>query len=431
MAWGTAVCALALPADESTRRAPLDDAAWGAIRLSALLATADRHPRRSVFCDQPGRESWSGRPRQEWSYALAATAISRLAGFFVDLGLKPGTAVGICLPAGSEAALTLLAIERAGHRPCLLPVAWSEKDLEEAVAAAGAPAVVTQTRIGEERPAEMFCAIAARSFGLRFLCAYGPSVPDGVVDLDKLIRGPPLEPEPIGAQADPGLITFSRRGGPGVPLLRSSASLAAAAVGCLVAARIAPGERILTLLAQDDLAGLATGLAASLLGGATLELHGLFDAAALSQSLEAGAPTHLVAPGSLGPELAASGLPVSLASIILVHQAPVLFTDATELAGSVVDVLALDEQALLAAPRDGAGRVALMIGDADETRRTAPLLRTRRDEEDGIWLAGPASAVAPFARHGMADATLLAEWRDSGFRAEGFAGLLTGVTAKL
>jgi len=165
----------------------------------------------------------------------------------------------VCLPNGSEAALTILGIEQAGCRQCLLPVAWSEKELEQALEAAGLQAVVTQSTIGEERPADLFCAIAARTFNLRFLCAYGPDVPDGVIDLDRIIlseaEAREAAPEADGADDDPGLITFGMRAGPGGPLHRTGSSLVAAAVAFLVSAQIEPGDRIISLLAPDDLRG--------------------------------------------------------------------------------------------------------------------------------------------------------------------------------
>jgi hypothetical protein len=427
------VRALALPAGEGDDRAPLDEPPWDAIRLSALLVeNARRHPGKIAFRDQPDREAWSGRPRLEWTHSLAATAIARLATFFASLGLPPGSPIGICLPSGSEAAITILAGEQAGFCPCLLPAAWREGDLEEALAGAGIQAVATQGEIGNERPAELFCAIAARSFGLRFLCAYGPSVPDGVIDLDRIILAEPAEPradpQPAELRHDAGLITFSAHSGPGTPLHRSGASLAASTAAYLMAAKIRSGDRILTLLAPDDLAGLSTGLVASLLSGATLECHGLFDGAALLTSCDAGPPTHLVAPGWIGPALGQSGLAGRLASTVFVHRAPIRFAAKTRFEGRVLDVVALDEQALLTGTRDEAGTAGLAIDDAGKTRAEGSLLRMRRHEDGRLWLAGLASAVRPYARHGMRDAQLVAEWRDSGFLADVSAGAVVGIS---
>ena len=67
---------LATPSD-----APPQDSPWGAMRLCGLLeAAARRHQGRAAFRDQPGREAWCGRPRLEWSYALAVKIVARLGG---------------------------------------------------------------------------------------------------------------------------------------------------------------------------------------------------------------------------------------------------------------------------------------------------------------------------------------------------------------
>src|SRR4051794_37919098 len=198
---------LATPSD-----APPQDSPWGAMRLCGLLeAAARRHGGRPALRDQPGREAWCGRPRLEWSYGLAVKIVARLAAAFSALRLDPGSPIGICLPGSSEAALTILAVERAGYRPSLLPAAWREVELERALLAARVAAVVSFGRLAEESPAEILCRIAARTFGLRFLLAYGPRVPDGVIDLDRVLvddGGAPAEPATAAAPGDPGVITF-------------------------------------------------------------------------------------------------------------------------------------------------------------------------------------------------------------------------------
>jgi non-ribosomal peptide synthetase component E (peptide arylation enzyme) len=92
------------------------------MRLSGLLAaTADRHADRMAFQDQADRDEWSGRPRIAWTYPFAYDIIRRLSLFFAGLGLPARAPVGVCLPNGSEACLTLLALEQAGLTPCLMP----------------------------------------------------------------------------------------------------------------------------------------------------------------------------------------------------------------------------------------------------------------------------------------------------------------------
>ncbi|KAA2236976.1 AMP-binding protein [Salinarimonas soli] len=429
-----ATAAMKPPVDKGHDDAP--DLAWEAMRLSGLVSAATlRHPERLALLDQPGREDWSGRPRIAWTYSTADEIRRRLAAFFAGLGLAPGAVVGLCLPGGSEACLSLLAVEEAGLTPCLLPAGWSDDELAAGLEAANVQAVVTQGVIGEQRPAETFCRLASRYFGLRFLCAFGPLVPDGVIDLDRVILGsgdaPSSRPVPLADGRETGLVTFSRRAGAGHPVFRPFRSTVAAAVTVLVAAKIEAGERILSLLAPDDHRGITTGLIASFLSGAALEHHGLFDGRMLMDALAQPShpmPTHLVAPGWMEPHIAKAGLPPSVRSVILVHDAPVRFRAKTPLARRVVDILSLDELALVARARRG-DQFALTLADdpAGANAPTRHLMRVRTDADGAIQVAGLACDIRSFERGQSGPATPPGEWRSSGFKAEVFAGIVIGV----
>ena len=407
---------------------------WAAMRLSGLLgATADRHSNRTAFKDQVGREEWSGRVPIEWTYPLAYDVIERLSQFLIQMKLPPKSPVGICLPNGSEACLTILAVEHAGLVPCLLPVAWPEDDLAAAVESANVAAVVTQAIVGDERPAEAFRRLALRYFGLRFIAAYGPMVPDGVTDLDKVLLGS----EGLDARAMPsaepttenGIVTFWRQGGKIRPVFRPSQSVVAAAVTFLVTAKIRAGDRMVSLIAPDDHCGLATGLIASLLSGATLECHGLFSARAFVTALEDPRPTHLVAPAWMEPTLAKAKLPDSILSVILIHDAPARFKARTDLKVPTIDVLAFGELAVMAAPRKGTGQFSLSLdGDTDLGNvATRHLMRVRRDTDGSIEFSGLAAEIQDVGR-AASPASNKPDWRRSGFKAEMFAGILIGVS---
>lgn len=411
------------------------EATWAAMRLSGLLgATADRHAGRTAFRDQAGRDEWSGRRPIGWSYPAAYGVIERLSQFFVQMRLPPKSPVGICLPNGSEACLTLLAVEHAGLIPCLLPVAWPEEDLAAAVEAANLAAVVTQAMVGDERPAEIFRRLALRYFGLRFISAYGPQVPDGVTDLDKVILGSEVLDARAVGNAEPitenGIVTFWRQGGKVRPVLRPCQSVVAAAVTFLVTAKIRPGHRIVSLIAPDDLCGLTTGVIASLLSGATLECHGLFNARAFVEAVEEAMPTHLVVPAWMEPMLARVSLPDSVLSVIIIHEAPARFRAKTLLKRPAIDVLAFGELAVLAAPRKGSGQFSLSLDEeSSHGNGTArQLLRVRRTAEGAIEFGGLATDIQDYGRGASPSPSAKPEWRRSGFRAELFAGILIGVT---
>jgi acyl-CoA synthetase (AMP-forming)/AMP-acid ligase II len=417
--------------------APPDEAGWGAMRLSGLLAAnAERNGRRLAFKDQSDRENWSGRPALEWAYPVAHRLTQRLSTFFRRLRLPANAPIGICLPNGSEACLAILAIEEAGLTPCLLPVSWSEQDLADAIESAQVAVVITQGVVGEERPADLFCRLAARYFGLRFVCAFGPHVPDGVVDLDRVILEfeppPKIDARPTTADAAgaSGIVTFSRRNGVPQPVFRPSASVMAAAASFLVAAKIEPGERVLSLLAPDDHRSLTTGLVASLVSGATLECHGLFSGRTFLTALTDRTPTHIVAPGWMEPALAAADLPASVASVVLVHEAPTRFRAKTTLQRPIIDVLAFGELALIAGARKPSGQFSLKLEEdtvaSDSTAQH--LLRVRRDEDGRLHFSGPAAQVQEVERGSPVGSNAESEWRASGFRAELFAGILIGVS---
>lgn len=408
--------------------------------LSALFAEhAAARPRALALVDQPGRESWCGRPRIAWSYGAAAPIVARLAAFFEGLRLPPGAPVALCLPAGSESLLTLLALERAGLTPCLLPLAWPRDDLARGIEATGAVAVVTQSLVGSLKPAETFRDIAMAYYGLRFVMAFGPQTPDGVLDLDRVMvderpvlsaRGEAPEESTAAdentvapSEDEPGIVTLAPADGAVEAVFRPVSSWVAAAADVLAAAGYRPHERILSLVAPDDLAGLATGFVAALLAGCPLEVHGLFDGPALAASLAEGTPTRLVAPGWMEPTLGAARLPRCVTGLVLTHPAPARFRARSPLACPVTDVLALEPWALVARARGRGGHLAIRLDD-----RAGPGARSvvRRDETGRLQVSGEATFARRLTRSGPE--TEVPEWRETRWRAEVFAGILIGVS---
>jgi hypothetical protein len=262
-------------------------------------------------------------------------------------------------------------------------------------------------------------------------------VPDGVADLDRVILGaeaPKTGPAPqIEASSDNGVVTFSHRQGKGLkPVFRPCQSVVAAAVTFLVTAKIRAGERIVSLLAPDDHCGMTVGLIASLLSGATLECHGLFSARAFMEALKDDTPTHLVVPAWMEASLAKAALPKSIVSVILTHEAPTRFKAKTSLRGSVIDILAFGELALIAGQRKGAGQFSLSLeDDGDAGNATSRhLLRVKRAEDGAIAFGGIAADVRGFDRGGPIVPAPQPDWRPSGYKAELFAGILIGVSEK-
>ncbi|MFO7307988.1 MAG: AMP-binding protein [Pseudomonadota bacterium] len=394
--------------------AALDDEIWARLSLTRLLSgSARRSPERLAFASLPSAEPVTTLLGAEMSLAAADRMSARLAAVLGNVRLDPKAAVGILMPSGPEACIAILATIRAGFCPTLLPLGWDAPALALACEKAGVQALLTIGRLAGMRPADMARHIAARYFGLRFIAAFGDKVPDGVVALDEVLAETP-DPMPAPAASSPGVITFSGSDR-ATPLLRSEASLVASALPFVQAAKLGAGQQIISLLAPDDLAGLACGLAAGLISGAPLTMQALFDSRPLADRLIGDPQALLVAPAWLEQPLAASGLLRDRRRrVVFVHQVPFRAEAAAQPGEAhVVDVLDIGEFALLCAARGGNGQPALMLGpQPGPVMNGQPLLDTRRGIGGHLEVRGGAAEIAPVGRFERPDGTTLADgWR--------------------
>jgi len=384
-------------------------------RLSTLLAaTAQVDPHRIALVDPRGKPGWSGRPAIVWTYGTASEIVARLADGLDGWRLPAESRIGLAVQDGVEGALAFLAVEAAGHIPVLLPALLDEDGLVTAVQAAGISAILSQSRFGEARPAERMCRVAARYFGLRYLGAFGPGVPDGVIKLDAMVVD---QARRRTAPGPGGVVTFAG-GDPARPIHRSAEALAAAIAAHCVSARMSPGDRLLTLLPGSDLRGLVTGLGSALMSGAAFEPLPMFDAARFAEALARPVTTHLVVPAALEANLAASRLPATLASIVLTHRAPARLPPhrlpARARGATVIDVVAFEETALLTGARPD-GDVALALAAPERVNPLSTLMNLRRDPEGALAFRGRACHAGALQR-GIPQPDFPDDWLFTPFR---------------
>lgn len=391
---------------------------------------ADMSPERLAWSDQWERRSWSGRAASRLTWGDVRARSTLIAARLSRLSLGPGALAGICLPNGTDWMTAFLAIERAGLTPCCLPVAASAGDLAAAIEAAGIETVVTQAAVGDLRPAETVCGIAARYYRLRYILGFGPHLPDGVTDLDAETRRPGIAPGPfphVGRSR--GLVTFEMRAGAWCPVLRSYPSLIAAAAPLAAAVRPTRRDTLVTLLAPDDLRAVVSGPMLSLLTGCAIDAHGLFRRADLDRSVAALPDMRVVAPGWMEEALRRSG--VAQRGMILVHDAPARLAQADP-AIDAVDLLALGETAILAAPRRE-GLASTLESATGPPGLARSWLRLRVDPQDGrLHAGGLAADVVPLASRSGTGAGQLAgdpAERDAptSFRVERVFDRVTGI----
>ncbi len=81
----------------------------------------------------------------------------------------------------------------------------------EAAQAVSAKAIVTVNRYVTLRPAETARVAASRYYGVRFVCAFGPGAPEGVVSLDGWQDSELAPaPQPLANAQQTAIITFDR-----------------------------------------------------------------------------------------------------------------------------------------------------------------------------------------------------------------------------
>jgi non-ribosomal peptide synthetase component E (peptide arylation enzyme) len=381
---------------------------WGRVTLDAFLKrNVARAPDRLALADTADKASWSGVEPLRLTARQADVAVSALATRFQELGLKPGGVVALQLPNTVEAVLTLLACQRAGLVPVLLPLLWRSREVTSALEPMAPKALITFTRAGDDRPADQLRYAAAALFSVRFVLAFGPEPPDGVMSLDDcLAPATPREPRAVATDRDPGaelaVVTFRATPVGAAPVPRAHNHCISAALATVLEGRVEAGETILTTLMPASLAALATGLGPWLLTGGTLVPHQPFDAAALSAAFAEHRPTRFVAPMPLLADVLAplGAAAADLRSVIAVAQ------DARQLGArerfdprlSIVDVVSLDEWAVVALARRAGEPRPLPAGPARQPSAAATghaLVETSITPTARLALRGPMVPLAP------------------------------------
>jgi hypothetical protein len=342
---------------ESGSRATLDDLFRRAgVRASDALA----------LIDPPNRESFTDGAPRALTFAQADRAISALAARLCRLGLRADTVVAIQLPNTVEAVITLLAVLRAGMIAAPLPLLWRRHDMTAALRQIGARAIVTSARIGSVAHTDLAMQVAAELFPIRYVCAFGNDLPDGIVALDDVFAAHHMEAVPRSAR--PGnpadhvaLVTFDVTAGGRIAVARSHMELIAGGVTPFLEGGSVENASVLSAIPPASFAGIALTVLPWLIGGGCLHLHHGFEPetfAAQCQTQDCGT---VVLPGPALGSLAEVGhLGANAKNIVALWRSPDRLSAAAAWRGvaGVIDVAIFGETGLLAARRGADGRPA-------------------------------------------------------------------------
>lgn len=358
-------------------------------------ARAQRTPDAVALADPLNRASFTdGEPRR-LTYSEVDQVIDAIAARLREMGLSTDAIVGIQLPNIAEHALTMLAVWRAGMIVAPLPLLWRRTDAVAALSRIGAKALMTCGRVGTHNHCRIAMGVAADVFSIRYVCAFGQNLPDGVVPFDDLLRtdqiiSPPARERLDQADARIAAVTFDIGSRGVVTVARNHAELIAGGAAVVHETGLAEDSGILSTLVPSSFAGLCLTIVPWLLRGGPLVLHHPFDPGVLVRQRRRERCATLALPGPLVFPLAASGAFAvdGPANVIAAWRSPDQLTASStwrEPDADLVDIAIFGEAAFVAGRRGAGGKPRPLHGD-DAT------VEVRRTETGTLALRG---AMAP------------------------------------
>jgi mycobactin salicyl-AMP ligase len=326
--------------------------AWASLTIPSLVDTSARaKPTRNSFSDAPDIADWSDLPKQNWTTSDLSSNVTLVARQLLTLGLSKGDPVLVAMPNQAAGVAAILATMLAGFVPCPVSVVASAAQFQAAAEAAGARAIITVNRYAHLRPSITAREAASRFYGLRFICAFGPDAPEGIISLDdwrddELFQGvpPPLTP------AMTALLTIDHSGDNYIVHRRSHAQIISEGLALSAVSGLSGRGSIVATFAPVSAAGFVATVAGPLISGANVQLHGPFDVDVLERQLES-QPEAIVVLPALVENAIRFKLGERLKNVVVITRTQTA-TRPIQSGGRVTELIALGEVALMPIVRD-------------------------------------------------------------------------------
>jgi hypothetical protein len=218
-------------------------------------------------------------------------------------------------------------------------------------------------------------------FPIRYVCAFGSDLPDGIIPLDSVYaetgtEAPPHERAHASDRATHlALITWEATSNDVVPVARNHAEVVAGGLAVLLEGRFDTGTTFLSAVPPSSFAGIAVSVIPWLLAGGTLMLHHPFEPDALARQLRDGCDAAAL-PAPVIPRLLDAGLLGSgLRTVLGLWRAPERMSNArtwTMSTTSFVDVACFGEAGVIATRRGPSGKAAALPLGIVTSPRGAP-----------------------------------------------------------
>jgi hypothetical protein len=329
--------------------------------------SVQRNPDMLALADPPDRARFTDGIPRRLTYAQADRMISAIAERLNDMGLPADSIVGIQLPNTVESALTLLGVLRAGLIAMPLPLLWRRSDMVTALTRVGAKAIITCRRVNGTDHTLLAMQAAADTFPIRYVCAFGADLPDGVVGFDDLYakenpKPPLLDPARAGARAAHlAMITWETTADGLVPVARNHTEFVAGGVAVLLEGRFKAGANFISALPPSSFAGVVVTLLPWLLTGGALMLHHAFDPETLARQLQDGCDAAIL-PAPVIPRLDDAGFFTgSVRTVMGLWRSPERMSNAPawrDTFTSFIDVACFGETCVIPTRRGASGKPA-------------------------------------------------------------------------
>lgn len=357
-----------------------------------------RHPQALALVDPPNRETITGGAPRQLTFAEADLAVSALAAKLLSLGLRTDTVVALQLANTIESVIALLGVLRAGMIAAPVPALWRRQDMVEGLGYIGAKAIITTSRIGACTLTDMTMQVAAELFPIRYICAFGEDVSDGVVPLDDIFTSD-TQPQSGARDGNPGthlaVVTFDCAANGHVPVARNHHELIAGGLSVFLESGGSADMPMLSTIPVSSFAGIAVTLIPWLLNGGVLHLHHGFDAETFAGQCAAFDAGTLVLPGSTLTPLGEAGSLDASNTIVALWRSPerMSATDAWTGSAGVIDVASFGESGVVATKRASDGKPvpipAGRVGNPRGASGTVKSIETQRLKNGTLGLRGP------------------------------------------
>lgn len=361
-----------------------------------------RSPDRVALVDPPNRADFTDDLPRSLTFAEADQVVSAIASRLLALKLPTDAVVGIQLPNTVENVLALLGVLRAGLIAAPLPQLWRHGDIVTALGRVDAKALITCRRVGATDHTRLAMQAAAAIFPIRYVCAFGTHLPDGVVGMDELfVEAHPQRVQHERARAPDraehlALITWEATADSLVPVARSHAEVIAGGLAVLLEGRFENGATFLSAVPPSSFAGIAVTLVPWLIAGGTLTLHQPFDPDTLAHQLHV-AYDAAILPAPVIPRLLEAGFFASnLRSVIGLWRSPERMIKAPGWAPqstAFIDVACFGEVCVIPSRRGASGRPAPLALGRITAPRGAPgavvVAELATDRDNRLALRGP------------------------------------------